>query len=593
MFITRQNKVFSIYIMKKEEYNKKLEKLKEELKDEIPDDDTPYYISVKDKKIYVKPTNSKTSNEQFTENLKDTLKDWKKKGYEKYKGRIQDIPSKIYLRFIKKDGRVLNGGVVVKNNVDEKYLYLVGKGYSRFPVQYGDIKDIYYNPNQFKKQKEKQREAERKKEQKQEKENKKVEKEEKITKKEEPKDFKKILSKNEVERKPKKEKITDDEIDKLLNKLYYEDGNTYGRDKLYSIAKKEDDRITRKKVEDWLKNQELYQLTKKSNKNKDFQVLTSKEPFNIIVIDLYTYDDIIILNAIDSFSRKAFSQILKNKSANEVLKGLKKIIKKMDKKPKTIQSDNGSEFKNDKMKKYLEKQEIKQIFSTAGTPQSQGKVERFNGTMKEMLDKYVLQNKKITMRTINKIVKNYNNVKHETLGISPNEALKEENYDKVLNVGSNMKNLKPNKDDLKIGDTVRLALKKDDNKIKKSNINWSEKVYQIHKIYRPTKNKLNPIRYKVEDGDEVLKGVYTRNMLQKINDVENEDKTAVKYEVEKFVGSRLDKNKNIQYKVRWKGYKASEDTWEKAKDLQEDLGKENYKKLVEELKEKLKRKKKK
>ena len=51
-----------------------------------------------------------------------------------------------------------------------------------------------------------------------------------------------------------------------------------------------------------------------------------------------------ILLAIDIFTRKAFAQPLKNKSALTVVKGFEEIIK--DTKPKIIQCDQGKEFIN-------------------------------------------------------------------------------------------------------------------------------------------------------------------------------------------------------------------------------------------------------
>ncbi|VAX07762.1 hypothetical protein MNBD_ALPHA03-430, partial [hydrothermal vent metagenome] len=50
--------------------------------------------------------------------------------------------------------------------------------------------------------------------------------------------------------------------------------------------------------------------------------------------------------------------------------------------PLVIKSDNGSGFKSDKMKEYLEKQNVLQLFSPRGTPSYNGSVEAGVGSLK-------------------------------------------------------------------------------------------------------------------------------------------------------------------------------------------------------------------
>jgi len=88
-----------------------------------------------------------------------------------------------------------------------------------------------------------------------------------------------------------------------------------------------------------------------------------------------------LLNAIDMTSRFLYSVALKNKTDKEVLEGFKKIHNKS--KIKAIRSDNGSEFINKKFKEYLENNDSKQILGEAGKPQSNGMIERANGSKKK------------------------------------------------------------------------------------------------------------------------------------------------------------------------------------------------------------------
>lgn len=90
-------------------------------------------------------------------------------------------------------------------------------------------------------------------------------------------------------------------------------------------------------------------------------------------------------------------------------------------------SDNGREFDNSKIKEYFEKLKIKHKFSVPFYHQSNGRIERVNRTIRNALKKTPGSVK----QKLAKIVENYNNLKHRALGMSPNDALKPENYDKI------------------------------------------------------------------------------------------------------------------------------------------------------------------
>jgi transposase InsO family protein len=77
----------------------------------------------------------------------------------------------------------------------------------------------------------------------------------------------------------------------------------------------------------------------------------------------------------------------------EVLKKfLKRVQNEFDAKVKRIRSDNDTEFKNTKVKDYLDEEGVKHEFLTPYTPQQNGVVERNNRTLIEMtrtmLDEY-------------------------------------------------------------------------------------------------------------------------------------------------------------------------------------------------------------
>jgi len=72
-----------------------------------------------------------------------------------------------------------------------------------------------------------------------------------------------------------------------------------------------------------------------------------------------------ILTVIDCFSRYAWAVPLKNKTGDEVLNAFIKIIEKSGRKPNHLWVDAGKEFVNNKMKKWLEENDIKMYHTYA------------------------------------------------------------------------------------------------------------------------------------------------------------------------------------------------------------------------------------
>ena len=91
-----------------------------------------------------------------------------------------------------------------------------------------------------------------------------------------------------------------------------------------------------------------------------------------------------LLTVIDHFSKFGWAVLISDKQAATVLKELKNINLSQDY-PKILQTDNGKEFVNDKLKSFLDKQSIKHITGAPYHPQSQGAVEAFNKTIQIFL----------------------------------------------------------------------------------------------------------------------------------------------------------------------------------------------------------------
>jgi len=202
----------------------------------------------------------------------------------------------------------------------------------------------------------------------------------------------------------------------LLNKVFYTEKMMFGRDKLFAYLKDKypDKAISRRQISEWLSNQEVNQLYHPSKgKAKDIKS-SMTTPNTILAIDLVNMEKQevngfkYLLNGIDMGSRFVYSQAMKNKTDTEVLKAFKKIYTQS--KVRAIRSDNGSEFINKKFVDFLKKNNVKQILSEAGKPQSNGMIERANATIKELIQKSVELNQSFDwVKNLKKLIDNINN----------------------------------------------------------------------------------------------------------------------------------------------------------------------------------------
>ena len=93
-----------------------------------------------------------------------------------------------------------------------------------------------------------------------------------------------------------------------------------------------------------------------------------------------------LLTIIDTFSKYATNYIQNLKKATLILGNLKNSID-INEAPKRIHTDNGCEFINKHMKNYLNSKGIQEVHDRQFNPRSQGVVEAYNCTIKNMLKK--------------------------------------------------------------------------------------------------------------------------------------------------------------------------------------------------------------
>ena len=259
-----------------------------------------------------------------------------------------------------------------------------------------------------------------------------------------------------------------------------------------------------------------------------------------------------LLMVIDVFSKYGWIKVLKNKKTETVYEAFRNIIMESNRKPKMLWTDKGTEFTGKYFRNYLGIKKIKPYYTE--NKEKSSVVERWNRTIKEKIWKmFTINNNTVYWDKIDKIVDDYNNTTHSSIKMTPVEASKKNNENKVFsNLYSDLIYLRPSKAKFAIGDHVRIPKNKRLVFDKGYTPNWTEEIFVIDEVI-PTK----PITYKISDlmGEEV-RGSFYEQELQKAKQQT--------YRIEKII-KKDDKNKLAL--VKWSGYPSKFNSWVSLKDF--------------------------
>ena len=272
----------------------------------------------------------------------------------------------------------------------------------------------------------------------------------------------------------------------LLQNLYNDAslGLTTGQ-KLYSYLKSNGETgYTLSKVNEFLKSLEVNQVLTKRRGDISFVAEGPLVQFQIDLIYMpkswFNNGFKYIFACIDVFSKKADMIPLKDREQTTTTKAFEKILNNIGI-PKTIYSDQGSEFKNNTFQKLLDKHNIQIIFALGHAPF----VESFNKTMKNRMMKYMkLKNTSNWSKIMSPVLDAYNSSPHSTTKIAPNKVNKDNEIQVSMNINKRAK--KGTYPKLEIGDNVRVPV--------------------IHKIKKGYKDSFSMEIHKLEDKN---KGLYT------------------------------------------------------------------------------------
>ena len=312
--------------------------------------------------------------------------------------------------------------------------------------------------------------------------------------------------------------------------------------------------IPLKKIKQWMHGLDAYTIhkqAKKPNPRNPTFVYRKRYQFQIDLVELgelsrendnYRY----LLTCIDIFTRYAFVEPLKNKTAPEFLRGFKNIMKKAKQFPLKILADRGSEIKNKHMQQFCRENGIKLLHSDNFVHAPF--VERFNRTLKNLMFRYMTWRE--TDRFIDvlpALVRTYNTRKHRMIGMTPVEAEDPKNASKISNIQEKWYLEKSRKPPLfKKGQTVRISKLKGQFD-KGYNEQFLEEIYKIKKVF--TRLPIPTYELQTLDEDETIEGNFYQNELTPAEAPEI-------FKIEKILRKRKDRKtgKTMVY-VKWKGYK--------------------------------------
>jgi hypothetical protein len=258
-----------------------------------------------------------------------------------------------------------------------------------------------------------------------------------------------------------------------------------------------------------------------------------------------------LFTAIDCYSRFAWAFAMKDKTADTSLSALITTIKASKMEPKFLWVDEGKEFYNKKMDKYLKDHKI-QRYSTHGDHKA-AVIERFNRTLKtNMWKEFTKKNTRRWVDNLHNLLDTYNNKIHKSLnGKTPSEVFSAKEPEPEYHEW-----IKPQKDKgFDVGDRVRISRKKGVFE-KGFHDNWSREIFTITHVL-----KTDPVTYKLKDGlGENIEGSFYSNEIQKTK------QPADFGLVEEIVKSK-GKGKNKQHLVKWMGLSSKYNSWISDEDI--------------------------
>lgn len=330
--------------------------------------------------------------------------------------------------------------------------------------------------------------------------------------------------------------VDTDEREELLQEEYADLKKSAGLgiNSFYRVVSEHYLGISRDQVRRFLTQQPAYQLTKHFQKSINKPIL-AKKPGQMFAIDLVDMSRFqgdnhakrYILVCVDVFSRYVWCAPLRNKTAADVAREMKKIFEDAEMTPTLLLSDNGLEFRGE-LSELCNEQNTKQIFTRSYSPESNGIVESINKQIRRKLSDGMVRNK--TRRWtlyLEDAVENWNTTRHSGMAYDPSflflsnseDAKEEQDEVRKHMVKKAIRAVARNRaKELKQGDVVRVLLSTQSGEMRKqmktnkvSNlkwapVKWSPDLFKVRAVITPKNHIPFAGKQKLEYTLETLEG---------------------------------------------------------------------------------------
>lgn len=310
---------------------------------------------------------------------------------------------------------------------------------------------------------------------------------------------------------PNREFVRKQDINNRLSILYNDKATGLNKSiqTFYYLIQSRYFNVTRKECEQFLKSQQIYNLSRPAKPAQAYSLPTYKRPKQAFAMDYIHVTNIYrkpgqaelyILTIVDVFSKFIFLFACNNNRDDTTIRCLTSLIHNNNNIPNVIIADNGFKLA---IKNFLLQHNIKLLNNPSHIPVKF--VESANRTVRRYLRELVLRNYQNPntrwnwANEINTIAQAINNTKSSTTGKTPNELYYGQNQnvmDAVVDKVNAQKQgkLRPNRNDtiFQVNQPVHVLLttayrdlrkqaKEDD--LKNVAARWSAEIYFVHKIY--------------------------------------------------------------------------------------------------------------
>jgi hypothetical protein len=333
--------------------------------------------------------------------------------------------------------------------------------------------------------------------------------------------------------------VPEHEIEKVVVAASSDPLTAGGRDRLHNHLAKKYIGVSRRAIADVIGRLETNQTHKPVAKTVQHRSIITTD-LGRAQVDLVDFQDLkdsnngnrYALTFVELFSSYGDARPLKSKHMRSVLPAIDSIIEAMpaEARPRVLQSDWGSEFKRAFAEHMEGKWGIKVVHSSPYKPSTNGKVERFNRTLKTLLFRHMAKfDSKRWVDILPSVVANHNSSKSTVTGFTPLQVLErsEETRAKVAQkireaAAKRAPAVDKQESALQVGDSVRVALSTEAS-VRKNGVfgkrlrqNWSSKIYTVRAISKP-EHEFQRKQFLLSQNGRPLTRRFYSSQLQKID----------------------------------------------------------------------------